>query len=41
MGLVNTVVPLEKVEEETIQWCNEILGEKPNGPSFLKGCNEC
>lgn len=25
MGLVNTVVPLEKVEEETIKWCEEIL----------------
>ncbi len=25
MGLVNTVVPLEKLEEETVQWCREIL----------------
>ena len=38
MGLVNTVVPLDKVEEETIQWCEEILGEKSNCNSFLKSC---
>jgi len=25
MGLVNTVVPLDKLEEETVQWCREIL----------------
>ena len=25
MGLVNTVVPLEKLELETVQWCREIL----------------
>lgn len=25
MGLVNTVVPLERLEEETVQWCREIL----------------
>ena len=25
MGLVNTIVPLEKLEEETVQWCREIL----------------
>ena len=25
MGLVNTVVPLEKLEEETVQWCRGIL----------------
>lgn len=24
MGLVNAVVPLEKLEEETVQWCREI-----------------
>ena len=36
MGLVNTVVPFEQVEEETIKWCEEILGEKPDGSSFLK-----
>ncbi len=25
MGLINTVVPLERLEEETILWCREIL----------------
>ena len=25
MGLVNTVVPLEDLEKETVQWCREIL----------------
>lgn len=25
MGLVNTVVPLEKLEEETVSWCRDIL----------------
>jgi len=25
MGLVNTVVPYERLEEETVQWCREIL----------------
>ena len=25
MGLVNTVVPLEDLERETVQWCREIL----------------
>jgi naphthoate synthase len=36
MGLVNTVVPLEKVEEETIQWCEEILEKSPTAIRFLK-----
>ncbi|KAL3636354.1 hypothetical protein CASFOL_020901 [Castilleja foliolosa] len=29
MGLVNTVVPLEKLEEETIKMCREILRNSP------------
>lgn len=29
MGLINTVVPLERLEEETIQWCREILQHSP------------
>ena len=29
MGLVNTVVPLERLEEETVQWCREILEHSP------------
>ena len=28
-GLVNAVVPLEKLEEETVQWCREILANSP------------
>jgi naphthoate synthase len=29
MGLVNTVVPLERLEEETVQWCSEMLALSP------------
>ena len=36
MGLVNTVVPLEQVEEETIKWCEEILDKSPMALRFLK-----
>ncbi|WP_338471993.1 1,4-dihydroxy-2-naphthoyl-CoA synthase [Niallia sp. XMNu-256] len=36
MGLVNKVVPLEKVEEETLQWCEEILEKSPTALRFLK-----
>ena len=36
MGLVNTVVPLDKVEEETLQWCEEILEKSPTALRFLK-----
>lgn len=36
MGLVNTVVPLEKLEEETIQWCREILANSPLAIRCLK-----
>ena len=25
MGLVNTVVPLEQVEDETVKWCKDIM----------------
>lgn len=25
MGLVNTVVPLDKLEEETLVWCREMV----------------
>ena len=35
-GLVNTVVPLEQVEEETIKWCEEILEKSPMALRFLK-----
>jgi naphthoate synthase len=36
MGLVNTVVPLAQLEEETIQWCREILEKSPIALRFLK-----
>jgi len=36
MGLVNTVVPLEKLEEETIKWCREILANSPMAIRCLK-----
>ncbi|KHD85966.1 1,4-dihydroxy-2-naphthoyl-CoA synthase [Heyndrickxia ginsengihumi] len=36
MGLVNTVVPLEKLEEETIKWAEEILEKSPMALRFLK-----
>jgi naphthoate synthase len=36
MGLVNTVVPLERLEEETIQWAREILEKSPLALRFLK-----
>ena len=36
MGLVNTVVPLEQLEAETIQWCQEILQHSPTALRFLK-----
>jgi naphthoate synthase len=36
MGLVNTVVPLEKLEEETLQWCREMLQHSPLALRCLK-----
>jgi naphthoate synthase len=36
MGLVNTVVPLERLEEETLQWCREILANSPMAIRCLK-----
>lgn len=36
MGLVNTVVPLEKLEDETIQWCKEMLEKSPLALRCLK-----
>ena len=37
MGLVNTVVPLEQLEAETVQWAQEILANSPMALRFLKG----
>jgi naphthoate synthase len=36
MGLVNTVVPLERLEEETVGWAREILEKSPMALRFLK-----
>jgi len=36
MGLVNTVVPLERLEEESVQWCREILANSPTAIRCLK-----
>ena len=36
MGLVNTVVPYERLEAETVQWCREILANSPIAIRCLK-----
>ena len=36
MGLVNTVVPLEKLEEETLSWCRQMLRHSPLALRCLK-----
>ncbi len=36
MGLVNAVVPLEKLEVETVQWCREMLEMSPFALRLLK-----
>ncbi|GCE47137.1 1,4-dihydroxy-2-naphthoyl-CoA synthase [Thermosporothrix hazakensis] len=36
MGLVNAVVPLEQLEEETVKWAKEILAKSPIAIRFLK-----
>ncbi len=36
MGLVNTVVPLARLEEETVAWANEMLEKSPIALRFLK-----
>lgn len=36
MGLVNAVVPLARLEAETVQWCNEILANSPIAIRCLK-----
>jgi len=37
MGLVNTVVPLDKLEEETVAWAHELLAKSPLALRMLKG----
>lgn len=36
MGLVNAVVPLERLEEETMQWCREMLQLSPFALRLVK-----
>ncbi|MBI9067755.1 MAG: 1,4-dihydroxy-2-naphthoyl-CoA synthase [Salinivirgaceae bacterium] len=36
MGLVNTVVPLENLEDETVKWCKEILEHSPIALRMIK-----
>jgi len=36
MGLVNTVVPLGRLEEETVSWCREMLALSPFALRLLK-----
>ena len=36
MGMVNTVVPLHRLEDETVQWCREMLALSPFALRLLK-----
>jgi naphthoate synthase len=36
MGLINTVVPLDRLEEETVGWCREMLERSPFALRLLK-----
>lgn len=36
MGLVNTVVPVETLEDEGVRWAQEILTKSPIAIRFLK-----
>lgn len=36
MGLVNTVVPLDRLEDEALQWAREVLEKSPTAIRFLK-----
>ena len=38
MGLVNTVVPVDQLEEETLKWCREMLQHSPLALRCLKSC---
>jgi len=39
MGLVNTVVPLARLEEETLVWCREMLQHSPLALRMLKAAH--
>jgi naphthoate synthase len=36
MGLINTVVPLDQLEQETVKWCREMLALSPFALRLLK-----
>jgi naphthoate synthase len=36
MGLINAVVPLDRLEDETVQWCREMLALSPFALRMLK-----
>ena len=36
MGMVNKVVPLESLEDETVEWCNIILQRSPMAVRMIK-----
>ena len=36
MGLINAVVPLDRLEQETVQWCREMLALSPFALRMLK-----
>ncbi len=36
MGLINKVVPLERLEQETVVWCREMLRNSPTALRVLK-----
>ena len=36
MGLVNTVVPLAELEEETVAWCRQMLAHSPLALRMIK-----
>lgn len=40
MGLVNTVVPVEKLEEEVDKWCNDLLNISPSCLKIVKASFE-
>jgi naphthoate synthase len=37
MGLINAVVPVASLEEETLRWCDELLAKSPLALRMLKG----
>jgi naphthoate synthase len=36
MGMINTVVPLDKLEDTTVEWCETILKRSPMAIRFIK-----